>query len=132
MRENPQRYQKLSLKLIRRTGYHLPSGSWTHAYWCPACEELHDFAVEQSFSNNARWSFDGNVTAPSMVPSMNITVGPYPTDDESKPGRIDVCHYFLRAGNIQFLGDCTHAMKGQTVPLPDIPTKAFVYMDEDK
>jgi len=31
------------------------------------------------------------------------------------------CHYFIRRGEIQFLSDCYHELKGQTVPLPDIP-----------
>ena len=30
------------------------------------------------------------------------------------------CHSFVREGRIEFLGDCTHAMVGQTVDLPDI------------
>jgi hypothetical protein len=33
----------------------------------------------------------------------------------------DCCHYFLRSGQLQFLGDCVHALKGQTVELPDLP-----------
>jgi hypothetical protein len=28
-----------------------------------------------------------------------------------------VCHSFVREGQIQFLGDCTHAFAGQTVPM---------------
>jgi len=27
------------------------------------------------------------------------------------------CHSFVTDGQIQFLGDCTHALAGQTVPL---------------
>jgi hypothetical protein len=33
-----------------------------------------------------------------------------------------VCHSFVTDGRIQYLGDCTHAMAGQTVDLPDIPS----------
>ena len=32
-----------------------------------------------------------------------------------------VCHYFLRAGVIEYLGDCTHSMRGLKVPLPELP-----------
>lgn len=32
-----------------------------------------------------------------------------------------VCHSFIRDGQIQFLSDCTHALAGQTVPLPAWP-----------
>ena len=33
---------------------------------------------------------------------------------------LTVCHLFLRAGRIQFLHDCRHALAGQTVDLPDL------------
>lgn len=29
------------------------------------------------------------------------------------------CHSFVTDGRIQFLGDCTHSLAGQTVDLPD-------------
>jgi hypothetical protein len=34
-----------------------------------------------------------------------------------------VCHSFVTDGKIQFLSDCTHALAGQTVALPDWPTE---------
>ncbi len=119
-------FKRLSAKLVRRTGYHgtVENPIATFGHWCPACEKVHDFAVETPFPNGARWTFDGNVEAPTMSPSMNIGVGPFPN------GRVERCHYFLRNGSIQFLGDCTHAMAGQTVPLPDLPAKATQWADE--
>lgn len=41
--------------------------------------------------------------------------------DEPKEWADNVCHSFVRAGKIEFLGDCTHALAGQTVALPDWP-----------
>ena len=35
------------------------------------------------------------------------------------PDGTKVCHSFIRDGRIQFLGDCTHHLAGQTVDLPD-------------
>jgi len=35
------------------------------------------------------------------------------------------CHSFVRDGRIEFLSDCTHALKGQTVDLPDLPDWLF-------
>ena len=32
-----------------------------------------------------------------------------------------VCHSFVTDGRIQFLADCTHALAGQTVDLPEWP-----------
>jgi len=31
------------------------------------------------------------------------------------------CHYFIKAGQIEFQGDSTHALAGKTVPLPPLP-----------
>ena len=92
-----------------------------YEHWCPACKTTHEFAVQEPFRNGAKWTFDGNVDAPTLTPSMNIRIGPYPDDNEHGPGWIEVCHYFLRGGVIQYLTDCTHEMKGQNVPLPDLP-----------
>lgn len=54
----------------------------------------------------AIWSFDGNVEAPTFSPSINL---------------VGQCHYFIRAGRIEFCTDSKHELAGQTVPLPDIP-----------
>lgn len=104
----------ISSKLVRREGYHeVP----TLTHWCPACSELHDFAVERPFSNGAGWSYDGNAARPTFTPSMNIVVGPFPD------GHKKVCHYFLKAGMLEYLSDCTHALAGKTIELPDLPIR---------
>lgn len=89
-----------------------------YAHGCPACEEMHAFAVETPFSNGARWQFDGNIESPTFAPSMNIATG-WP----DKPETFTRCHYFLRAGQIEFLGDSTHGLAGRTVPLPELPER---------
>jgi hypothetical protein len=81
---------------------------------------MHGIATDAPNRNGAKWQFDGNVESPTFSPSINIRIGPYPSDDENA-GRIDVCHYFLRGGQLQFLSDCTHSLSGQTVPLPLLP-----------
>lgn len=63
------------------------------AHWCPACEEMHAFAVEEPFRNGAKWTFDGNLEKPTFSPSMNIAVGPFQRD-----GRIDVATTSCVAG----------------------------------
>jgi hypothetical protein len=93
------------------------------AHWCPGCEEMHVIATDGKNHSGAQWTFDGNLESPTFSPSINIRTGPRPTVPEGRPdaSQIDVCHYFLKAGVIEYLGDCTHAMKGQRVPLPDLP-----------
>lgn len=97
-------------ELIRRWhGYKGDEDPLGWAHWCPACEEAHVFAVDRAFANGACWTFNGNLDEPSFQPSMRIRVGPR------------VCHYFLTKGQLAFCGDCTHALRGQTVPLPAFP-----------
>jgi hypothetical protein len=107
----------------------IEGGRW--AYWCQGCEELHMVGPG--------WSFDGNLDRPTFSPSVLVTSGHYaPGFDAAKdtcwcryydahPDERDDgftcgrCHTFIRAGMVEFLGDCTHALAGQTLPLPDLP-----------
>lgn len=101
------------------------------AHYCPGCKEMHRFAVDQPQRNGAKWSFDGNVEQPTFNPSMNIRIGPFPArEHHSEPpeGGYLVCHYFLHAGILKYLNDCTHELKGQEVPLPDIPDRHTIYL----
>lgn len=95
-------------KYLRRTtkGY---------SHWCPACGNLHEFPVDDPQPKRT-WTFDGNTESPTFNPSMNASWG-WP----DKPETLSRCHYKLIAGKIEFQADCTHAMKGQTVPLPELP-----------
>lgn len=90
------------------------------AHWCPGCEEMHHIAVTEPNHCGARWSFDGNVNAPTFSPSINIS-SPEHTFADGVKIPAERCHYFLKAGQLQFLGDCTHALAGKTVPLPELP-----------
>lgn len=112
--------ERIGSKIVRCEGFgHLVP---THEHYCPACGHMHGYAVEQPFRNGARWSFNGNGDCPSFTPSMNIGIGPFPD------GHIDRCHYFVTDGRIQYCGDSTHAMAGQTVDLPDIPEQQLLRM----
>lgn len=91
--------------------------------WCPGCNEMHVIAVGTPLANGARWSFDGNLTAPTFSPSLHVRTGravdPAFVREEGDPP--DVCHSFIRAGQWEFCGDSTHALAGQTVPMVDWP-----------
>ncbi|WP_437178628.1 DUF6527 family protein [Labrys neptuniae] len=70
-----------------------------------------------------RWGFNGNHEKPTFTPSIRVSWNepsdiPEEFDDTSKDRQL-VCHSFVTDGQIQFLGDCTHSLAGQTVPLPD-------------
>ena len=89
-----------------------------HMYWCPGCDKLHGIAVRPSRqANGAGWTWNGSMDKPTYEPSQLTTYG-----DGGKAGLAKyVCHTFIRDGYIQFLDDCTHALKGTTVNLPPLP-----------
>jgi hypothetical protein len=84
---------------------------------CPGCIEmlggtgLHMLPVN-SATKKPQWSFDGDLAAPTLNPSI-LTHGRSGTDDR--------CHSYLRAGVVEYLDDCTHSLAGPHVPLPDLP-----------
>lgn len=82
------------------------------------------------------WAFDGNYDAPTFTPSVLVRSGHHvpewePGDhcwctwnadaaargEKPAPFECSVCHLFVRAGQIQFLSDCTHPLAGKTVPM---------------
>lgn len=84
-------------------------------HWCPACNAIHAIAVGEGAP--PRWEFNGDkMVAPTFEPSVRHNTGPL---QEGGPDRI--CHYFLRNGQLEFCSDSTHALAGQTVPLPPLP-----------
>lgn len=88
-------------------------GKQLHRYWCPGCDSLHAITINPSKSNKgAGWDFSGTLDCPTYAPSQLTTYG-----CDSKY----VCHTFIRGGKVEFLNDCTHALKGQTVPMVPLP-----------
>jgi hypothetical protein len=90
-------------------------GSDRLGFFCPGCNGLHWFRAK-SEKNPDGWVFDGNMECPTVSSSILVTWG-----DSVPPGRR--CHLYLVGGQLKFLGDCSHAFAGQTMPLPDIPEK---------
>lgn len=41
-------------------------------------------------------------------------------DDEDDFHVHEVCHFFIKEGNIIYCGDCTHEFKGKTLELSEI------------
>jgi len=89
-----------------------------YGHLCPGCSQVHFIAVEKELPNGAQWTFDGNIEAPTFGPSIKVTV---PIGARRQNERPLVCHYFLKAGQIEFCGDSTHELAGKTVPLPVWP-----------
>lgn len=95
-------------------------------FLCPGCEEPH--FVRVGVPDRPCWGFNGDFERPTFSPSILVTSGHHvqgwkPGDGcwcgtEDAAFGCSVCHSFVEAGQIRFLSDCTHALAGQTVPLP--------------
>ena len=92
-------------------------------FWCPGCESMH--VVDSG------WTFNGNYDRPTFTPSILVTGGHYLstwkvgdscwcTFNKEHPDCKFVCgrcHSFVTDGSIQFLDDCSHALKNQIIRL---------------
>lgn len=85
-------------------------------FFCPGCDQSHVIRTE----GPGRWSWNGSLDRPTFAPSVLTWIDP---DPQAQPGRYRDgfrCHSFVTDGRIRFLDDCTHALVGQTVDLPEI------------
>ena len=99
---------------------HVPTHDGAHygySFVCPGCQDAHTIPTIP-YANG--WDFDGDEERPTFSPS--ILVYPHATfREDGTVGETFRCHSLVRAGQIQFLNDCTHALAGQTVDLADVP-----------
>lgn len=94
--------QNKVIELKNQDGDH---GAWMH--YCPGCKSHHSF--------DTRWKFNGDLQKPTFTPSMLVNQHRQ-KDTEGTPAVR--CHYFLTDGKIQYLPDCDHELKGQTIDCP--------------
>lgn len=89
--------------------------------YCPGCYEQAkiDFPEQEGYWIHAAChcfstsvhGFNGDRESPTLTPSLLVT--------GRSPGYC--CHSFVTNGDIQFLNDCSHVLKGQKVRLLDAP-----------
>lgn len=76
---------------------------------CPGCGCLHFF--------DKSWKFNNDFEKPTAKPSLLV----FPSKPEKR------CHSFVTGGKIQFLDDCFHDLKNQTVEIPDFDESKTIY-----
>lgn len=105
-----------------------------YQFYCPGCECYHGIWVKSYNGQNAIWEFNGDINKPTFKPSLKVTWVKLPDNPEKdnngnyilgEDGRIKgvkdmICHTFITDGNIQYLGDCTHELSGETIEMEDI------------
>ncbi len=99
-------------------------------HWCPACECAHGVRIDDGRpTDRPKWTWDGDKERPTLSPSiLNFTTYDDEKDDaDGRPLKLPagqrrtLCHYFLKAGVIEYCSDNPHALNGKSVPLTDIP-----------
>lgn len=104
------------------------------AFHCPGCDNLHTVYVKAPSFAPARdtWSFNWDAERPTFSPSYLLNSHRWeppvtPANVErwreapwKQEKKLYICHSFITDGRIQFLDDCTHHLRGQTVDLPDL------------
>lgn len=94
-----------------------------YCFWfkCPGCassggSEAHRYEVRED-GGQPSWEFNGDFKSPTFTPSL--------LQQYSDPRGHHVCHLFITAGKIYYCSDCTHALAGQVVELPEPPRWLF-------
>ena len=87
-------------------------------FLCPACKDRHAINDDKE-----AWKFNGNFEEPTVTPSILVTW----TEGEDRIEKR--CHSYITTGFIQYMGDSTHELKGQTVELPQISEDKFFIKD---
>lgn len=95
-----------------------------YTFECPGCRMEHmiyvDYTPEyekklkEGKFGTPKWGFNKNLDRPTFTPSL-LCRWSYGPENVKK-----VCHSFITDGRIQFLPDCTHELKGQTVDLFEV------------
>lgn len=78
----------------------------TYCFHCPGCRYDHWVRVRGS---EPVWQWNNDVEKPTISPSLLV-------HKDTPTAR---CHSLIVDGKIQFLDDCFHDLKGQTVELPN-------------
>ena len=80
-----------------------------YSYQCPACECAHMVLTDgKDGKNSPNWNFNEDIDKPTISPSVRV-----------RTGQGKVCHFFIKDGKIEYCSDCTHAMAGKSVDLPE-------------
>lgn len=98
-------------------------------FWCEGCQTHHGPVVAR-LAGGSVWSWNGRVDLPTVQPSIRVQSSRLteeglrmidaglPAPEGGRYPSVDVlCHSYVTDGRIQYLGDCTHALAGQTVDL---------------
>lgn len=109
------------VRLVKNSG----GSSYGVSFDCPGCATVKQHAetwgADHVVPTNgpSAWGFNGDMERPTLTPSI-LVHSHEAFDKDDNRYTTPRCHSFVTAGRIQFFADCTHALAGQTVDLPDV------------
>lgn len=78
-------------------------------FWCVGCDSIH----EVTLSGPHAWGWNGTLEQVTLSPSVLVRF----FNGSEERGR---CHSFVEDGRIRYLDDCSHGLRGLTVPLTPV------------
>ncbi len=84
-------------------------------FYCPACQHPHAFYP-------GAWTLvNDNLETPTFTPEL---INKYPDDMYKKYPNFPpyLCKLSITDGYITYSPDCTHSLKGSTIPMIDLPS----------
>jgi len=82
-----------------------------YMFFCPGCKCGHAFETP-------KWKFNGDMNKPTIRNSI-LHPGSEKERERTNGRYGHRCHCYVTNGKIQFLSDCTHELKNQTIELKD-------------
>lgn len=79
------------------------------AFRCPACDLAHHIETAPG-----GWVWNGDTLLTTLRPSLLVH-----SHERWQEPPTPRCHSFVTGGRIYYLNDCTHALAGQTVDIPE-------------
>lgn len=100
-------------------------GEGRFLFECPGCNHPHLYFVKSPhwLKDSQGWFFNGDIENPTFTPSLLNRWGKHADPNYIESGfenESGICHLFVTNGMIEYCGDCTHELSGQTIPLPEI------------
>ena len=98
------------MKMIKRN----PKSWWT--FYCPGCKAEHAL--------HPRYQVTGvDEDCPTVAPSFSITWKQWQFTEKSTMRGLyqGLCHVTITDGQLRYSSGSTHGLRGQTVPMVDIP-----------
>ncbi|HEY6021705.1 MAG TPA: DUF6527 family protein [Candidatus Paceibacterota bacterium] len=81
-------------------------------FYCEACDDLHHIVYERigDHFDPYIWVWNKSYSQPTISPSILVM-----TPDSR-------CHLFVKRGQLEYLQDCSHHLRGKITPMHHIPS----------